>query len=158
MFSSYYYIRIAFVFELSLASAADKKLSAKNRSAIFFWKYLGNCKKYVLRPMNSAIRFFYHRLPYSGLLTTGKNKNREKYGGILQNPPNYPGLNNPEYGSSAALFASTCTHQPSSKCQIITRKKYDESDWLDPTHRRSVRIVVTVEWCQKSGVKKVVSV
>jgi hypothetical protein len=26
-----------------------------------------------------------------GLLTTGKNKNREKYGGIPQNPPYYPG-------------------------------------------------------------------
>jgi hypothetical protein len=25
-----------------------------------------------------------------GLLTTGKNKNREKYSGILQNPPHYP--------------------------------------------------------------------
>jgi hypothetical protein len=27
-----------------------------------------------------------------GLLTTGKNKSRERYGGIIQNPPNYPGL------------------------------------------------------------------
>jgi hypothetical protein len=26
----------------------------------------------------------------------GKNKNREKYGGISQNPPLYPGHNNPE--------------------------------------------------------------
>lgn len=25
------------------------------------------------------------------LLTTGKNKYREKYGGIPQNPPHYPG-------------------------------------------------------------------
>jgi hypothetical protein len=25
------------------------------------------------------------------LFTTGKNKNREKYGGIPQNPPYYPG-------------------------------------------------------------------
>ena len=28
-----------------------------------------------------------------GLLTTGKNKNREKYGEIAQNPPHYPGRN-----------------------------------------------------------------
>ena len=28
-----------------------------------------------------------------GLLTTGKNKNREKYGEIPQNPPHYPGRN-----------------------------------------------------------------
>ena len=27
---------------------------------------------------------------------TGKNKNREKYGEISQNPPHYPGRNNPE--------------------------------------------------------------
>jgi hypothetical protein len=27
----------------------------------------------------------------AGLLTTGENKNREKYGGIPQNPPHYPG-------------------------------------------------------------------
>ena len=40
-----------FVFELSLASAADKKFSAKKQSATFFWKYLGNCKKYFSRPM-----------------------------------------------------------------------------------------------------------
>jgi hypothetical protein len=31
-----------------------------------------------------------------GLLTTGKNKKREKYGEIPQNPPLYPGHNNPE--------------------------------------------------------------
>ena len=27
------------------------------------------------------------------LLTTGKNKNQEKYGEIAQNPPHYPGRN-----------------------------------------------------------------
>ena len=44
--------KVQFVFELSLASAADKKFSAENQSAIFFLKYLGNRKKiYLLRSM-----------------------------------------------------------------------------------------------------------
>ena len=29
----------------------------------------------------------------AGLFTAGKNKNREKYGEIAQNPPHYPGRN-----------------------------------------------------------------
>jgi hypothetical protein len=30
------------------------------------------------------------------IIKAGENKNREKYGGIYQNPPLYPGHNNPE--------------------------------------------------------------
>ena len=33
------------------------------------------------------------RIVTVGLLTTGKNKNWEKYGEIAQNPPHYPGRN-----------------------------------------------------------------
>ena len=32
----------------------------------------------------------------SGINMTGKNKNREKYGEMSQNPPLYPGHNNPK--------------------------------------------------------------
>ena len=49
-----------------------------------------------------SIKIYQYFTPFSytllgiiivGLLTTGKNKNREKYGEIAQNPPHYPGRN-----------------------------------------------------------------
>ena len=40
-------------------------------------------------------------------IMAGKNKNREKYGGISQNPPLYPGHNNPEEGTPEFII---CNH------------------------------------------------
>jgi len=47
----------------------------------------------VVGPLNGIYLATLLRIITVGSLTTGKNKNREKYGEIAQNPPHFPGRN-----------------------------------------------------------------